>query len=195
MKPVARPGGRSARVRAAVLQAVEAILADGGYAELSVEAVAERAGVHKTTVYRRWATREALVADTLRERSRVAVPIPDTGSLLGDLTALARAVAANVGSPSGTRMARTLLAAAVTDPDVERDTHAFWDERLKLCAPIVERAIERGEIATGTDPRFVMEALIGPIYVRLLLTGEPVTKRIADQSAALIAHGVHGPPR
>ena len=56
--------------------------------------IAQRSGVHKTTVYRRWATKEALVADALRERSRVAVPIPDTGSLLGDLTALARAVAA-----------------------------------------------------------------------------------------------------
>lgn len=186
--PATRLGGRSARVRASVLEAVEAILAEGGYSECTIEAVAERAGVHKTTVYRRWATREALVADALRERSRVAVPIPDTGSLLGDLTALARAVAANVGSPTGKKMARTLLAAAVTDPDVERDTHAFWDERLRLCAPIVERAIERGDVPPGTDPRFVIEALIGPIYVRLLLTGEPVTKRVADQSAALVAN-------
>ena len=190
-QPVARPGGRSARVRASVLEAVESILADEGYAELSIEAVADRAGVHKTTVYRRWATREALVADTLRERSRVAVPIPDTGSLRGDLTALARAVAANVGSPTGKQMARTLLAAAATDPDVERDTHAFWDERLQLCAPIVERAIERGEIARKTDPRFVIEAVIGPIYVRLLLTGEPVTKRVAEQSAALVADALN----
>jgi AcrR family transcriptional regulator len=182
-----RPGGRSARVRTSVLEAVESILATDGYAELSIEAVADRAGVHKTTVYRRWATREALVADAVRERSRVAVPVPDTGSLRGDLTALGRAVAANVGSPAGTRLARTLLAAGVTDADVAQDQRAFWDERLRLCEPIVARAITRGEIAQKTDPRFVIESLIGPLYVRLLLTGEPVTKRIAEQSAALVA--------
>src|SRR3954469_15131123 len=120
-KPVGtvRPGGRSARVRTAVLEAVEAVLGEQGYAAVTVDGVAERAGVHKTTVYRRWATKEALVADALRERSRVAVPIPDTGTLLGDLTALARSVATNIGSAEGTKMARTLFAAAVTDPDVD----------------------------------------------------------------------------
>jgi AcrR family transcriptional regulator len=164
-------------------------LAEQGYAAVTVDGVADRAGVHKTTVYRRWATKEALVADALRERSRVAVPIPDTGSLLGDLTALARSVATNIGSAEGTKMARTLFAAAVTDPDVDRDVRAFWRERLELCKPITERAIGRGELAQGTDPRLVIQAVIGPLYVRLLLTGEPVTKRVAEQSAALVAAG------
>src|SRR3712207_1543584 len=84
-----RPGGRSARVRAAVLSATIDALVDVGYDGLSVEDVARRAGVHKTTVYRRWPTRAALVAEATRERSQQVIPVPDTGTLAGDLRQLA----------------------------------------------------------------------------------------------------------
>jgi AcrR family transcriptional regulator len=87
-----RPGGRTAKVRAAVLQATVAALAEDGYEALNVEDVARRAGVHKTTVYRRWPTKPELVADAVRERSDERVEVPDTGTLAGDLQALARAL-------------------------------------------------------------------------------------------------------
>src|SRR5687767_15007682 len=97
--PEPRPGGRSARVREAVLSATTAVLAEDGYERLSIETVAVRAGVHKTTVYRRWPTRAQLVVDALQERSERNVPVPDTGTFAGDLDALARSVVANIGSP------------------------------------------------------------------------------------------------
>jgi AcrR family transcriptional regulator len=184
-----RPGGRSARVRNDVIRAVTELLAQTGYEGLSIEAVADRAGVHKTTVYRRWPTKADLVADALTERSEQQVPVPDTGTFAGDLAALARSVAANIGSDVGGAMARTLVAASITSVEIAETGRAFWAERLALTGVIVERAIGRGELPPGTDSNLVIEALIGPLYVRLLLTGEPVNEDIATRAAALVASG------
>jgi AcrR family transcriptional regulator len=184
-----RPGGRSARVRADVLRAAAELLAESGYDGLSIEAVAARARVHKTTVYRRWPTKAELVADTLSARSEEAVPVPDTGSLAGDLAALARAVAANIGSDVGAAMTRTLVAASATSTDVAATGAEFWARRLSLTGAIVERAVARGELPPGTDPNLVIETLIGPLYVRVLMTGEPIDAELADRVAALVAAG------
>ena len=184
-----RPGGRSARTRAAVLGATADLLAEVGYEDLTFEAVAHRAGVHKTTVYRRWPTKPDLVADAARERSDQLVAVPDTGTLLGDLIALARAVAANIGSDVGSAMTKTLVAAAATSPSVAAATHAFWAERLRLTGAIVERAVARGELPSGIDSNIVIESLVGALYVRLLLTGEPLGGEVADQIARAVAEG------
>jgi AcrR family transcriptional regulator len=184
-----RPGGRSARIRDAVLAATAEVLAEAGYDGLSIEAVAARAGVHKTTVYRRWPTKAELIAETTRERSQQYVPVPDTGSLAGDLTALARAVVGNIGSEIGTNMTRTLVAASSTSREVAEVTAAFWAERLDLTAGIIDRAIERGELPARSDAHLILETLIGPLYVRLLLTGEPIDASFADRVAALVAAG------
>jgi AcrR family transcriptional regulator len=184
-----RPGGRSARVRHDVMAATPNLLVETGYDALSIEAVADRAGVHKTTVYRRWPTKAELVADALSERSEQHVPVPDTGTFAGDLTALARSVASNIGSADGTAMARTLVSAATTSAEVAATAADFWRERLALTGAIVDRAVERGELPRGTDPNLVIETLIGPLYVRLLLTGEPVDADFAGRAAALVARG------
>jgi AcrR family transcriptional regulator len=176
-------------VRAAVLEATSAVLAEDGYEGLSIETVAGRAGVHKTTVYRRWPTRAQLVADALRARSEQNVPVPDTGSLAGDLEALARAVVRNIGSPAGTATARTVVAAGLSAADIAATSAEFWAERLARTGVIVERAIERGELPAGTDPHLVIETLIGPLYVRLLLTGEPIDESFAARVATLVADG------
>jgi AcrR family transcriptional regulator len=188
-----RPGGRSGRIRTAVLEATAEVLSESGYEGLSIDAVAMRAGVHKTTVYRRWPTKAELVAEATRERSQRRVPVPDTGSFAGDLKALARAVVANIGSEVGGNVTRTLVAASATSAEVAEGTGAFWEERLALTGVIVERAIERGEIPTGTNSNLVIETLIGPLYVRLLLTGEPISRPLADQVAALVAAGAASP--
>ena len=194
MSPGARrPGGRSARTRAAVLAATADLLAEVGYGELTFEAVARRAGVHKTTIYRRWPTKPDLVADAARERSEQLVAVPDTGSLRGDLTALGRAVAANIGSDVGSPMTKTLVAAKATSPSVAEATHAFWAERLRLTGEIVTRAIAREELPVGVDTNLVIEALVGPLYVRLLLTGEPLEADVADQVARAVAVGFAAP--
>ena len=97
-----------------MLTATADLLAEVGYEALTYEAVATRAGVHKTTVYRRWPSKPDLVADASRERSEQLVAVPDTGTLEGDLRALARAVVANITSDVGRPMTTTLVAAAAT---------------------------------------------------------------------------------
>jgi AcrR family transcriptional regulator len=176
-----------------VLGATVEILAGEGYEHLSVESVAARAGVHKTTVYRRWPTKADLVADAVRERAQQLVPVPDTGTLAGDLRALARSIAGNIGSDVGTRMARTLIAAAVVSDEIAATQREFWAERFALTGVIVERAIARDELPPRTDARFVLETLIGPLYVRLLLTGEPIDAEFADRAAASAAAGALTP--
>ena len=145
--------------------------------------------MHKTTVYRRWPSKAELVADAMRERSTERVEVPDTGTLAGDLHALARAVTANIGSGDGSAITRNLLAATITSDAVADDMPRFWSERLELTGVIVERVVVRGELPVGVDPHVIIETLIGPLYVRLLLTGEPLTPAVADQVARIVAAG------
>jgi AcrR family transcriptional regulator len=192
-KTMRRPGGRSAKVRAAAIEATLAELAEGGYSALSLEAVARRAEVHKTTLYRRWGTRENLVLDAMLERAGERISVPDTGSLRRDLLELARTAAANAATPEVAAMARAVVSESPRDGRLAAANSRFWAERLALDAIIVERAIERGEVGRDTDPTRVIEAVLGPIHLRLLLTGEPVTpaflEGIVDQVLGGIARG------
>jgi AcrR family transcriptional regulator len=181
-----RPGGRAARVRTSVLQAAAELLTEVGYDKMSVEEVATRAGVHKTTVYRRWPTKAELTADAAALHSADAVPIPDTGTVVGDLKLLAREVVANIGTESGARRSRSIAAAAATSDELAEAMHGFWAHRLALSATVVERAIERGELPESADGNLIVETVIGPLWLRLLLTGEPITEELADQVVDLI---------
>jgi AcrR family transcriptional regulator len=171
---VQRPGGRSARVRAAVLAATLAELADRGYSGASLDDVAARAEVHKTTVYRRWRTKEALVLDAMLEQASQTVAVPDTGTLRGDLLELARRSAAIQTSPAGEAVVRAVAGEAPRNPQIAAASRRFWAERLQLDRTILQRARDRGEIGTATPRRPVIEALLGPLYFRLLVTGEPL---------------------
>jgi AcrR family transcriptional regulator len=180
-----RPPGRGPKVRAAVLAATLAELADTGYAALTIENIARRAGVHKTTIYRRWADRDSLVADVLGERIALDFPIPDTGSVQGDLRQLAQAFVAWVSGPTG----RMIFAAVYSDAaritgisDVRRELFEYGPRRA---AVVIERAVERGELPAGTDPAAMLRALIAPIYFRLSVTAEPVDPAAADQAAQI----------
>jgi AcrR family transcriptional regulator len=181
----AQPPGRGPAVRAAVLAATLAELADTGYAALTIENIARRAGVHKTTIYRRWADRESLVADVLSEHIATDFPIPDTGSAEADLRQLAHAFVAWVTSPTG----RMIFAAVYSDAarisgisDVRRELFEYGPRRT---AVVIERAIERGELPAGTDPAAVLRTLIAPIYFQLTVTAEPVDPAAADQAAQI----------
>jgi len=187
-----RPGGRAERVRAAVLGAAAELLTEVGYDKMRVEDVAARAGVHKTTVYRRWPTKAALTADAAALHSADAVPIPDTGSIEGDLKLLAREVAANIGTEGGSRRSRSITAAAATSDELATAMHSFWAHRLAVSSEVVDRAIRRGELPADTDANLIIETVIGPLWVRLLLTGEPITEDLADRVVMLVIAGVKG---
>lgn len=181
--------GPSPRVRDAAIAATLAELAEGGYASLSLERVGRRAGVHKTTLYRRWGSREELVLEAMLERAADHISVPDTGSLREDLLELVRTAAANAASPEVAAMARAVAAESPHDGRLAAANRRFWAERLELDGVIVERAIERGEVAAGTDPRRVIEAVLGPIHLRLLLTGERVDRSFLEGIVDLVVSG------
>jgi AcrR family transcriptional regulator len=173
-QPRTRPGGRSARVRAAVIDALLAELAENGLGELTMEGVARRAGVNKTTLYRRWGSKEELLLDALLERGERRVPIPDTGSLRDDLLTVARGIAASVAPSEIDAMVRAFAADPSTDSKLVEAARHFWAVRFSLLGEMVERAIERGELPRGTEPKPLIEGLLGRIYLRLLVTREPL---------------------
>jgi AcrR family transcriptional regulator len=185
-----RRRGPSPLVRTAVIDATLAELAEGGYSALSLEKVARRAGVHKTTLYRRWGAREELVLDAMLERAGEQISVPDTGSLREDLRELARTAAANAASPEVSAMARAVAAESPHDSRLADANRRFWAERLMLDGVIVERAIERGEVAAGTEPRRVIESVLGPIHLRLVLTGEPVDRRFLEGIVDTVVDGI-----
>ncbi|YCN57972.1 TetR/AcrR family transcriptional regulator [Rhodococcus erythropolis] len=168
-----RPGGRSARVREAVLAATAAELSERGFAAMSIEDIAARSGVHKTTIYRRWSTLSQLVADAAVEVSATTVPIPDTGSIESDLREMARSIVALVTSESGGALVAALFSDAVRTPEVARLKREFYSARYELADIVVRRAVERGEISEKVSllifwrpsPRPSTIACWSPIYL------------------------------
>jgi AcrR family transcriptional regulator len=180
----ARPPGRGPRLRAAVLAATLEELTAGGFAALTIDNVARRAGVHKTSIYRNWKDRASLVADALTENVAGGVPIPDTGSIETDLREYARALIGWLTSPLG----RAVLAATVSDaarsqPEIAMIEQRFYADRLRRAEVMVGRAVHRGEIPPTTDAPAMIKTVLAPIYLRLLITAEPIDDASADQAA------------
>jgi AcrR family transcriptional regulator len=193
-----RPGGRSARNRAAILEATLTEVALHGYADLSFDAIAVRAGVHKTTIYRRWRTREQLVAAAFMAAAERRLEVVDTGNIDRDARALARSVAAALAQPvvaAAVRAAVSLGSAEIRQQIFRR----FWGSRQAAVGPLIERAIARGQLPAGSSPAQVMAAIAAPLYFRLLVSGEPLTPVAADTAAAAALSaaraGAFGPAR
>lgn len=179
-------------MRAAVLQAtVDALLADGIDA-LSVADIAERAGVHETSIYRRWGTKANLCLEAVLSHVEREIPVPDTGSLRQDLLALLREIAVFAGTPLGETLVRIALRHDL--PEYEQARELFWTTRLTLGSAVLERAAARGELRQGVDPSITLETLIGPLYLRLLLTGEPVDNDFLEEVVDLLLLGVIAVP-
>ncbi len=188
-----RTGGRSARVREAVLAAALAQVAERGMEGLRIAEVAARAGVAETTVYRRWPTSTALVADAVTELAARENPLPDTGTLRGDLVCVAEQIARLLDGPGIVRLLGTTLALAV-DPEVAGARRRFWEARFAATAPVIERAVGRGELPPGAEPRAILEAVAAPLYFRVLV-GERVPDREAVERCVDDALTLHGGPR
>src|SRR6185437_4567903 len=179
-----RPGGRTARTAEAVFASTISELSARPYADISVDTIAARAGVHKTTVYRRWGTKAELVAQALAGAAAAAIEVPDTGNFESDLRALSRSVGAVLADPGGAAITRAQLAGAAESAEIGALMDRFWATRLAAISAIVDRAVQRGEISSGTDAAGIMNAVAAPLYYRLLVTREPITERDADRAAA-----------
>jgi AcrR family transcriptional regulator len=182
-----RPGGRTARVRAAVLRAAGDALASRGFDALDLADIAASAGVGKTTVYRRWGTVTGLVADLLADMAEQSLPRSETGTLLGDLRANASLVQRTLTDPRQGRLFKAVIAAATCDEHAAAALHRFYQARISEWAPCVEQAMARGEVPQGTDPGEVIRAVSAPLYYRLLASGDPLDETAAERAAEAAA--------
>jgi AcrR family transcriptional regulator len=187
-----RVGGRSARVQDSVLKSVFELFWEKGPSDLSIAEVAERAGVHETSIYRRWPTRHALVIDACRHFIDDVLPIPDTGALRSDLIAFQRSAKAMLGSRQG----QVIIALnSMQEASSRARRHDYWKRRLEQLRVMLDRAVERGEFPAGADRVSFLEALIAPLYFRLLVTNESLdTWSDADHIDRLLA-GVAKPAK
>ena len=167
-QPSPRPGGRSARVRAAVHRAVEELLGEEAGDALTIPAVAARAGVHATTLYRRWGSVGELLADVATSRFSGEVVVPDTGSLRGDLERWAAGVATDLADPDVLALIR-----ATVGTGGEQGACACLGDREDQLAAMIERERARG-VAVPTVEQ-AADALLAPLYYRAVFTGRAGT--------------------
>ncbi|MEV7278401.1 TetR/AcrR family transcriptional regulator [Streptomyces sp. NPDC093111] len=179
-----RPGGRTAKVRRAVLDATEDALAGAAFHTLNMDQIAASAGVGKTTVYRRWGSPVGLVADLLHDMAERSVPAADTGGLAGDLRANAELVHRTLTDPRMGAVFRAVIAAAACDEECARALNGFYRTRLADWAPVVTRAQERGELPPDTDAPELLRAVSAPLYYRFAVTREELTGADAERAVA-----------
>ncbi|MGI5447661.1 TetR/AcrR family transcriptional regulator [Streptomyces sp. CA-243310] len=169
-----------------MLEAALIELTTTGYTALTVEGVARRAGVHKTTIYRNWKDSDGLVVDALTSHFATDIPIPDTGAVESDLRVLARSLVATMTTRAGRALLSTVLSDAVRIPRLAEVKRTLFEDRFRRAEPVVTRAVERGELPEDTDPAELLKALVAPIYFRLVFTGEPVDDTTADRSVRVV---------
>ncbi|MFF8268639.1 TetR/AcrR family transcriptional regulator [Streptomyces sp. NPDC016562] len=188
--PSSRGRPRDPRSHEAIVSAAAELVTEVGYAATSIGAVAARAGVGKDTVYRRWRGKPELVFEAVFTTTDDA-PVPDTGSLAGDVTALLRGLVDEFRAPAAAAALPGLLADFAADPvlkaRIRSDFLAPSKERLLI---VFERAVARGEIAADTPVDLVLDALAGAVFFHVGLVGEQPDPQLADRLAAVMVKGI-----
>lgn len=171
--PAKRTGGRSARVRQAVLEAALQELTEKGYEHFNIPSVARRAGVHETSIYRRWGTRNALLIDAVSEVGHA--PVPDTGSLRTDLCQLLSDSRTLMETPVGRTLAVLAIGAEPGEGGFYEPLKEFWQHRIAELEAIFARAAERGEWDAAVPARLRIDALLGAVVWRISITKDKVS--------------------
>jgi AcrR family transcriptional regulator len=178
-------------ITAAIRSATIAELASVGYGRLSIEAVARRAGVAKTAVYRRWASKLDIVVELVSDHAAQRLPLPDSGTLSGDLLTLLRAVSRGLQHPLAAQIIPDLLAEASRTPRVAQTLKTAIRGGLRdVVAIVTDRGVKRGELASAPDPGLAVDLAVGPIYWRLAVAREPLTAAELPVLAAAAAAAI-----
>lgn len=179
---------RVERTRAVVLGAARDMLAELGYAGVSIEALVARTGVAKTTVYRHWPSRTELLHDALSS-TKPSTPPRDTGDLAADLNALLRGVVYATGRDVYLRSMPSLVDAAQHDPDLQALHDRLAEERSRGLRELLTRARDRGDLRDGCDIEILAHTLIGFVFVRRIFRGLPVSDRDVSDLVDMVLHG------
>jgi AcrR family transcriptional regulator len=193
-----KPDLRSERSKQAILDATRELLAeDGGVRALTIEAVAARSGVAKTTIYRRWRDKWELALDAAMIDVLTTFDDPvDVGDTRKELITFVNSAVKTLGSkPYGPAM-QGLASEVATDPQLARVYRDYVvDPRRRQIQAVIDRGIERGDLRPDTDPRLVQELLIGTIYYRLLFSGPPFDGKLGTRLVDTILDGFRAPAK
>ncbi|GAA3190718.1 TetR/AcrR family transcriptional regulator [Nonomuraea roseoviolacea] len=183
---------RSEAARQAILNAAMLDLDEHGYAALTMQGIAARAGVGKQTVYRWWSSKADVVLEALIERAEQVVVAPDAGTLEGDLDAFLTATFREHGLR---RVLTGLMAQALLDPEFAK---AFRDRflfsRRAALRQILDRAAARGEIPADVDRELLIDMVYGLLWYRLMLDHAPLGEPVGRQLTGLLLRAVSAPP-
>jgi AcrR family transcriptional regulator len=182
---------RSEESRQSILRSTLKLLKeDGGFAELSIEAIAADANVGKTTVYRWWPTKAALVADAFSASADDELRFPDTGSVQNDMSLQMHRLIRVFRSRRG-KVVAALLAGGQSDPElIEAFRERFLWPRRKNAYRTLQRGIDRGELPSNIDLDLVLDSLYGPIYMRFLIRHDKLDESFVDDLCQLIFSGL-----
>ncbi len=180
---------RDARADRAILTAALELMAEGGVPDLRMDAVAARAGVGKAAIYRRYRSKDELVAAAVAALVS-EITVPDTGSTHSDLLALMRdAVEVYTGPVAAGAMPRLVEAMSRNPELAEAVRDGFLAARRSALREVLDRGIERGDLAPDLDAELALDVLGGPLFYRLLITGGPLDERLAAGVVELILRG------
>jgi AcrR family transcriptional regulator len=188
-RPPGRP--RSEESRQSILRSTLKLLEQqGGFSELSIEAIAADANVGKTTVYRWWPTKAALVADAFSTSSEEELQFPNTGSVQRDMSLQMRRLIRVFRSQRG-KVVAALLAGGQSDPElIEAFRDRFLWPRRKQAYQTLQRGIDRGELPADSDFDLILDSLYGPIYMRFLIRHAKLEESFADEVCGLVMEGL-----
>ncbi|MFC4333958.1 TetR/AcrR family transcriptional regulator [Salininema proteolyticum] len=178
-----RPGGRTAATRRAVLDATSEILVESGFSHLDLAAVAERAGVGRTTVYRRWGSAAGLAEDLLEDMAETSLGRTRLGDVDRDLEECALLVRKTLADPRQGRLFRSLIAASVCSEETAEALHRFYAKRVGEWTPCVHEAVERGELPGEVSPERLVRTVSAPLYYQFLTTPVELTEEDAVEAA------------
>ncbi|WP_371653030.1 MULTISPECIES: TetR/AcrR family transcriptional regulator [unclassified Streptomyces] len=171
-------------VTEAIRKAVFEELASVGFARMSIEGIARRAGVGKTAVYRRWKSKLSLVLDLVSAFAAQGLPVPHTGSLYGDIRALLAVASLALRHPVASQVIPDLLVESVRHPEIaDAIKKALLDGQKGVAAVVVREAVERGELPEGADPDRALDLIVGPLYWRLVVVRGDLPKGYLDDLA------------
>jgi AcrR family transcriptional regulator len=184
-----RPRDEDARAR--ILQASLEALEDLGYPAVTCDAIAEKAGASKATIYRWWPHKEAVMLEALRESVAQELPFPNTGKLEDDIRIQLHNFIKLLSGSRG-RVFKGMIAAAQSDPKVAEAFRSIWVlPRRQFALQGVDRY--RDDLISGIDLGVVLDAIYGPVYYRLLIGHQPLTIEFADQISNLVLAGIRKP--
>jgi AcrR family transcriptional regulator len=189
-KPIRSPGRpRSEAARIAVLRSALKLLGENGFSDLTIEAVASRAGVAKATVYRWWPNKAALIADAFASSATRKLHFPDTGSVRTDMSRQMCQLVKIFRSRRG-RIVSAILAGGQSDPElIAAFRDRFLKPRRREAYGTLRRAIQRGELRRDLDLDLLLDALYGPIYMRFLIRHDNLTSDFIERLCALVLGG------